>query len=181
SEEMSKELGERQIIRTKKSESSSSSTSNSGQGQLNVSNSDSTSKSSDHVQERIVLPSEIGGLPDMIGYLRSGSHIVRKVRIGVEGLPPRAGVGSDPRPLRPMPWEQQLSEVEEAADVKMVVAEQEMEAMENQVNKGKMSDIIEDFLHDWSPDLIASMTDEDIDRLAATAAEQYMLNEQERG
>ncbi|MBU2803780.1 type IV secretion system DNA-binding domain-containing protein, partial [Acidithiobacillus ferridurans] len=88
SEEMSKELGERQIIRTKKSESSSSSTSNGGGGGMNTSNSDSTSQSQEHAQERIVLPSEISGLPDMIGYLRSGSHIVRKVRIGVEGLPP---------------------------------------------------------------------------------------------
>ena len=88
SEMISKELGERQIKRKTHSESSSKSYSDGGQG----SNSDSSSNSVSEqvVIERIVLPAEISGLPNLFGYLRTGgSHRVAKVFCEYGGIPRR--------------------------------------------------------------------------------------------
>lgn len=88
-EMISKELGEKQIKRKTHSESESSSTS-SGGGGGSASNSNSSSTSEQVVIERIVLPAEIAGLPDLFGYLRTGgSHRVAKVFCEYGGIPRR--------------------------------------------------------------------------------------------
>ena len=90
SEMISKELGEKQIKRKTHSESESSSTSSGGGGGGSASNSNSSSTSEQVVIERIVLPAEIAGLPDLFGYLRTGgSHRVAKVRCEFGGMPRR--------------------------------------------------------------------------------------------
>ena len=88
SEMISKELGEKQIKRKSHSESESSSTSSGGGGGGSASNSNSSSTSEQVVIERIVLPAEIAGLPDLYGYLRTGgSHRVAKVKCDFGGMP----------------------------------------------------------------------------------------------
>lgn len=87
-EMISKELGEKQIKR--KSHSSSESNSYSDGGQGSNSNSSSSSTSEQVVIERIVLPAEVSGLPDLFGYLRTGgSHRVAKVFCEYGGIPRR--------------------------------------------------------------------------------------------
>ena len=91
SDMISRELGEVQLLRKTKSSSESSSTSTgSGQAGGSSSESSSSSESEQITQERIVLPSEIMGLPDLVGYLRTGgSHRVAKVRVQFDGIPRR--------------------------------------------------------------------------------------------
>lgn len=101
SEIVSKELGEIQLKRTTQSTSDSRSTStgDSATAEKNSvvptstskSNTDSSSRSSSKnesvVIERVVMPSEIAGLPDLYGYLRTGgSHRVAKVKVNFDGL-----------------------------------------------------------------------------------------------
>ena len=87
-EMISKELGEKQIKRKSHSESTSQSYSSGGQG--SNSNSSSSSTSEQVVIERIVLPAEVSGLPDLFGYLRTGgSHRVAKVFCEYGGIPRR--------------------------------------------------------------------------------------------
>ncbi len=88
-EMVSKEVGEVQLKRKTTSTSSSESVSNS-KGGGSDSTSESTSESEQTVTERLVLPAEIMGLPDMVGYLRTGgSHRVAKVTVEFDGLPRR--------------------------------------------------------------------------------------------
>ena len=87
-EMISKELGEKQIKRKTHSTSESNGYSDGGQG--SNSNSSSSSTSEQVVIERIVLPAEIAGLPDLYGYLRTGgSHRVAKVFCEYGGIPRR--------------------------------------------------------------------------------------------
>ncbi|WP_278666999.1 type IV secretion system DNA-binding domain-containing protein [Acidithiobacillus ferriphilus] len=87
-EMISKELGEKQIKRKTHSSSESNSYSDGGQG--SNSNSSSSSTSEQVVIERIVLPAEVSGLPDLFGYLRTGgSHRVAKVFCEYGGIPRR--------------------------------------------------------------------------------------------
>ena len=96
SDMISRELGEVQLLRKTKSSSESSSTSTgSGNNGGSSSESSSTSENEQITQERIVLPAEIMGLPDLVGYLRTGgSHRVAKVRVLFDGIP-RRGEGED--------------------------------------------------------------------------------------
>lgn len=96
SDMISRELGEQQLLRKTKSSSESSSTSTgSGNSGGSSSESSSTSENEQVTQERVVLPAEIMGLPDLVGYLRTGgSHRVAKVRVLFDGLP-RRGEGED--------------------------------------------------------------------------------------
>jgi len=85
---ISRELGEIQLKRKTKSSSESSSVSTGGAGGGSSSESSSTSEQEQITQERIVLPAEIVGLPDLTGYLRTGgSHRVAKVKVNFDGLP----------------------------------------------------------------------------------------------
>ncbi|WP_031571787.1 type IV secretion system DNA-binding domain-containing protein [Acidithiobacillus thiooxidans] len=87
-EMISKELGEIQLKR--KTESTSEGTSYSDGKSSSNSESSSTSVSEQVVTERLVLPAEIAGLPDLRGYLRTGgSHRVAKVSIEFGGIPRR--------------------------------------------------------------------------------------------
>ena len=89
-EMISKELGESQLKRKTHSESESSSTSSGGGGGGSASNSNSSSTSEQVVIERIVLPAEVAGLPDLYGYLRTGGgHRVAKVFCEYGGVPRR--------------------------------------------------------------------------------------------
>ncbi|MDA8246967.1 type IV secretion system DNA-binding domain-containing protein [Acidithiobacillus sp.] len=88
SEMISKELGEKQIKRKTHSTSENQGYSDGGQG--SNSNSSSSSTSEQVVIERIVLPAEISGLPNLFGYLRTGgSHRVAKVFCEYGGIPRR--------------------------------------------------------------------------------------------
>jgi type IV secretory pathway TraG/TraD family ATPase VirD4 len=102
---ISRELGEIQLKRKTKSSSESSSVSTGGAGGGSSSESSSTSEQEQITQERIVLPAEIVGLPDLTGYLRTGgSHRVAKVKVNFDGLP---RFGDQPdfiwKQQRPMP------------------------------------------------------------------------------
>jgi len=101
---ISRELGEVQLKRKTKSSSESSSVSSGNQGGSS-SESSSTSENEQITQERIVLPAEIMGLPDLTGYLRTGgSHRVAKIKVSFDGL---ARFGDQPdfvwRQQRPLP------------------------------------------------------------------------------
>ena len=88
SEMISKELGERQIKRKTHSTSENQGYSDGGQGSNTSGSSSSTSEQV--VIERIVLPAEISGLPNLFGYLRTGgSHRVAKVFCEYGGIPRR--------------------------------------------------------------------------------------------
>lgn len=93
-DEMSKELGEKRVLRTSKSTSHSESI---------QSGSNSKSESQAIVTERAVLPSEIAQLPNMVGYLRAQEEVM-KVKIDyveyVETQPQHVDV-----PQRSLPWE----------------------------------------------------------------------------
>ncbi|MBU2857802.1 type IV secretion system DNA-binding domain-containing protein [Acidithiobacillus ferrooxidans] len=88
-DEMSKELGEKKVLRTNHSSSQGASS--------------STSESQAIVTERAVLPSEIAQLPNMVGYLRAEEEVMR-VKIDYvkyeETQPQHMDV-----PQRELPWE----------------------------------------------------------------------------
>lgn len=97
-EDMSKELGEHQVKRTVKS-------SNTSGGNIMQPGQSSEGTSEQMVIERIVLPSEIAGLPDLHGYLRlGGSSEIAKVSITytppIEKQPAHVNVQQ-----RRLPWE----------------------------------------------------------------------------
>jgi len=91
-DEMSKELGEKKVLRTNHSNS------HSGQGGA------STSDGQAIVTERAVLPSEIAQLPNLVGYLRAQEEVM-KVKIDYveyqETQPQHMDV-----PQRSLPWEE---------------------------------------------------------------------------
>ncbi|MDA8377908.1 MAG: type IV secretion system DNA-binding domain-containing protein [Planctomycetia bacterium] len=94
-DEMSKLLGEKQIKRTVHSHTP-------GTWQGGGSNSESENVSI----ERAVLPSEIGALPDLVGYLRiGGENLIARVRIPTDEIPHETEPGFIPEPQRQMPWE----------------------------------------------------------------------------
>jgi hypothetical protein len=94
-DEMSKLLGEKQITRKTHSH-----TPGTWQGGGSSSESESISI------ERAVLPAEIGALPDLYGYLRvGGEHLIARVRIPTDEIPPEVEAGFIPVPQRTMPWE----------------------------------------------------------------------------
>ena len=106
-DEMSKELGEKKVLRINKSKSP-----NQGQDPATKAMNILTGKSNDNISvseaivtERAVLPSEIAQLPDMHGYLRAQEEVMR-VKITYvkyeETQPQHCDV-----PQREMPWEQQ--------------------------------------------------------------------------
>ena len=78
SEDLSKALGEHEVERKQTSHSSSS-------------RGDSSNQSTKPVKERLVLPAEIAGLPDLTGYLAfSGDLPIAKVRLTPRTYPVRA-------------------------------------------------------------------------------------------
>lgn len=90
SEIVSKELGEIQLKRKTQSTSDSKSySSTSGKGGSSTDSESSSTSTNEQVSiERVVMPSEIAGLPDLFGYLRAGgSHRVAKVKVNFDGLP----------------------------------------------------------------------------------------------
>ena len=102
-EHVSKELGDQQLRRETQSQSTShgsSDSSSAGAGSSSNGGTSNTSRSSSSsynsststneqiVIERAVLPSQIAGLPDLVGYLRTGgSEMIAKVKVDFAGLP----------------------------------------------------------------------------------------------
>lgn len=197
SEHVSKELGDVQLSRRTSSTSSSTSTSTSqnhsaGAGGSSGS-SDSTSSSSNEqiVIERLVLPSQIAGLPDLAGYLKTGgSHIVAKVKVTFDGLP-RHGDQPDfnPVPQRPLPRylpgggsEQQAQEKVAQHDQESTtqMQEQDMQELEQKIEQYGIAvqSMIDDMISEKSADFFANLTDQDIADFAEIFAERAELLDQ---
>jgi hypothetical protein len=145
---ISRELGEIQLKRETTSSSSSSSHSTGGNGATR-STSSSTSTSEQVVTERLVLPSEIAGLPDLVGYLRTGgSHRVAKVKLTIDGLP-RSGDQPDFVWIqqRPMPTAESVkTEAGTGQQQQETAATATAAATMDEVSKGgeTMSDVIDE-------------------------------------
>lgn len=205
SETVSKELGEQQLRRetssTSDSYGSSSNSSNGGVSNGSSSNS-STSKNEQIVIERAVLPSQIAGLPDLVGYLRTGgSHMVAKVLVEFDGLP-RTGEQPDfvDQPQRPLPrYKPQAeggpqaspvatgageeseatpatAEPEAFTDPEAFTTEQEsnMEEMMTMYNVSIEAETAK-FIEEYGEEFIAGLDDEDIDAFAEILAQRVDL------
>ncbi|OCB01250.1 hypothetical protein BBC27_05025 [Acidithiobacillus ferrivorans] len=105
-DEMSKELGEKRVLRTNKSTAPNhgQDTGTAAMNALAGKSNGSTSTSEAIVTERAVLPSEIAQLPNMVGYLRAQEEVM-KVKIDYveyqETQPQHCDV-----PQRNLPWEE---------------------------------------------------------------------------
>jgi hypothetical protein len=104
-DEMSKELGEKRVLRTNKSSSAERTPEAGLQRAFGMSSGMNDSHSQAIVTERAVLPAEIAQLPDMHGYLRAHEEVM-KVKIEYvaykEVQPQHCDV-----PQRMLPWEEQ--------------------------------------------------------------------------
>ena len=174
SEMISKELGDVQLKRKTTSTGSSEGFSDGGQGS-NTSGS-STNTSEQIVTERIVLPAEIAGLPDLVGYLRTGgSHRVAKVKIEFDGLP-RHGEGEDFvwRPQRKLPTAESIAaakaSVMQQAQEKIGgdgMKEQEVkdpEALEQTIRKRALA-LMKESMERWDDESVAALTDSEMSEL----------------
>ena len=194
-ETVSKEIGDQQLRRETSSKSSSTSKSGgNGQNGGSSSNSASSSSSEQIVIERAVLPSQIAGLPDLVGYLRTGgSSTVARVKVEFAGLARR---GEQPdfidQPQRPLPKYRALDqgqgtvstmaarEVEDAheseptQDIQETSSiAQENETMESLMQQYSVSIASEtrNFCAEYGDEFLASLTDEDIDAFAEIMAD----------
>lgn len=195
-ETVSKEIGDQQLRRETNSRSNSSSNSSgNGPNGGSSSNSDSNSTSEQIVIERAVLPSQIAGLPDLTGYLRTGgSSTVARVYVEFDGL---ARQGEQPEFIdqaqralpkyKPAPDQEQgtvsdtaAREVEDAhesgpTDVmqETITAIQENETMESlmQQYSQSISNETKVFCAKYGEEFLASLTDEDIDEFAEVLAD----------
>lgn len=186
-ETVSKEIGDQQLKRETSSSSNSYSNSHGGQG--GGSSSESSSTSEQIVIERAVLPSQIAGLPDLYGYLRTGgSSTVAKVKVDFDGLPRK---GDQPdfvhQPQRQLPKyrapdEQQgnvqntAARIESDAPIETPTAQiqetqspaqetQSMESLMQQYSKS-ITHETQAFCTEYGDEFLASLTDEDIDAFA---------------
>lgn len=204
SETVSKEIGDQQLRRETRGSSDSygsSSSSSQGGGSQGSSSNSSTSKTEQIVTERAVLPSQIAGLPDLHGYLRTGgSHMVARVRVDFDGLPRR---GEQPdfvdQPQRPLPrynpgagaevqapagadatgageGSEANPATENLADTTDHEAEQEvtMEEMMVMYNVSIESETAK-FVQEYGEEFMASLDDEDIDAFAEILAQRVDL------
>lgn len=204
-EHVSKEIGDQQLRRETRSESQSwgSSNSNSQGGSSNSSSSnDSSSKNEQIVIERAVLPSQVAGLPDLAGYLKTGgSEMVAKVQIAFDGL---ARHGEQPefvdQPQRPLPRYVPPAEAaqqaptgadatgtggseavpvpEEPATSTDHESEQEvdMETLMQQYNVSIERETRK-FIEECGSEFIANLNEEDIDAFASILAERVDLQQ----
>lgn len=102
-DEMSKELGEKRVLRTNKS-TSQDKTPEAGVARMMGTGGTSDSHSQAIVTERAVLPSEIAQLPDMHGYLRAQEEVM-KVKIDYVKYEETQAQHMD-IPQRALPWEE---------------------------------------------------------------------------
>jgi hypothetical protein len=184
-EMVSKEIGESQLKRKTTSTSESESVSNS-RGGGSDSTSSSTSESEQTVTERIVFPAEIGGLPDLLGYLRTGGSLrVAKVKVEFDGLP-RQGDQDDfvwraqrPLPKRPVA---KVEVPEQQQVVQEVVQLNQEESVENQkaaVSAESYQDrlsalasaLMREAFERWEPGAIAALTEEEMAELSGIFVE----------
>ncbi|MDA8377336.1 MAG: type IV secretion system DNA-binding domain-containing protein [Planctomycetia bacterium] len=196
-ETVSKEIGDQQLRRETQSSSNSTSRS-SGSGGPNggsSSNSDSSSTSEQIVTERAVLPSQIAGLPDLVGYLRTGgSSTVARVKVEFDGLPRQ---GEQPnfmdQPQRALPKyrapdqgqgtvsNMAAREVEDAhyesptgnMQETTTSTAQETPTMESLMQQYSVSIANEtrNFCAEYGDEFLASLTDEDIENFAEIMAD----------
>ncbi|OCB03278.1 hypothetical protein BBC27_08780 [Acidithiobacillus ferrivorans] len=173
-EMISKELGEAQLKRKTHSNSASNSFT-SGQSSSN-SESSSNSTSEAMVIERIVLPAEIAGLPDLVGYLRTGgSHRVAKVKVEFDGIP-RQGEQEDFvwKRQRALPGKESLrsNAQQEGKGMNEQVIEQvaqdkdiaDIEAQEQKVRELAI-EMMNESMAAWDDTSAASLTDSEMDEL----------------
>ena len=203
-EHISKELGDQQLRRETSSSSDSTSTStSSGGGAAPGSSSSSTSSSTNEqiVIERTVLPSQIAGLPDLVGYLRTGgSHMVARVKVDFDGLPRRGEqdefIAKPQRPLpryRPnaeaplatplaTPWAGEGSEATPAQEPGDSTHDQEqtMEAMMREYEDAVQIEVAK-FIAEYGQEFISNLDDEDIEAFSAIFAERVDMMMQSAG
>ena len=186
-EMVSKEVGEVQLKRKTTSTSSSESVSNSKSGGSD-STSNSTSESEQTVTERIVFPAEVGGLPDLLGYLRTGgSHRVAKVKVEFDGLP-RQGDQEDFvwRPQRALPKRAPaavpVAKVTEQQPGQAIIQPKQGEAVENHEEissaesyqdrlQALASALMRESFERWEPEAIAALTDAEMAELSGIFVE----------
>lgn len=174
-EMISKELGEIQLKRKTTSTSESNSYTD-GQSQSN-SESSSTSISEQVVTERIVLPSEIAGLPNLRGYLRAGgSHRVAKVSIEFGGIP-RRGEQEDFiwKPQRALPTAESVAVNNKQQEVNTMSKEPEVHEelspeMQQDAEKEtwirtRALEMLKESMNEWDDGTKAALTDEDVSEL----------------
>lgn len=184
SEMISKELGDVQLKRKTTSTGSSEGYSDGGKGS-NTSGS-STNTSEQTVTERIVLPAEVGGLPDLIGYLRTGgSHRVAKVRVEFDGIP-RRGEQDDFvwRPQRKLSTAESIAKEKEGvmqqAQKKIGgdgMKEQEVkdpEVLEQTIRKRALA-LMKESMERWDDQSVASLTDDEVTELTGIFIERARL------
>lgn len=190
SDMISRELGEVQLLRKTKSSSESTGTTDAKGGGSSTEGS-STSENEHVVQERIVLPSEIAGLPDLVGYLRTGgSHRVAKVKVLFDGLP-RRGDGEDFiwKAQRPLPTAKSINAAKAAATVGIADAlenqgvistgqqnqevavagvendaEADAEVLEVRIRERAM-EIMKESMGEWDDESVAALTDAELSEL----------------
>lgn len=172
---VSRELGEVQLLRKTKSSSESSSTSTgSGNSGGSSSESSSTSENEGMVTERVVLPAEIMGLPDLVGYLRTGgSHRVAKVRVEFDGIP-RRGDQEDFmwRAQRALPSAESIRAAKAATVIKddsqenqsVARVEYDAEALEARIRDRAM-ELMNESMGAWDDESVASLTDAEVSEL----------------
>ncbi|MHB1659417.1 MAG: type IV secretion system DNA-binding domain-containing protein [Acidithiobacillus sp.] len=206
SETVSKELGDQQLRRETRGSSDSygnSSSSSQGGGSSSSSSNSSTSTNEQIVIERAVLPSQIAGLPDLVGYLRTGgSEMIAKVRVDFDGLPRR---GEQPdfidQPQRALPRYQPQSDAQaqsataddatgtgseahpepepesnpdHEASTTTDTQEVNMEALMQQYNV-KIEAATADFVAEYGEEFMAGLDDDDIEAFAEILAQRVDL------
>jgi type IV conjugative transfer system coupling protein TraD len=208
-EHVSKEIGDQQLRRETRSESQSWGSSNSnsqGGGSSSSSSNDSSSKNEQVVIERAVLPSQVAGLPDLVGYLKTGgSEMVAKVRVEFDGLQrhgeqpefvdqpqrplpryvsPAAGSGEAAdatgtgREANPAP-EEPANNTDHAASTTTTTEQQEatMETLMQQYNVSIEREAAK-FIEEYGSEFIANLDESDIDAFAEILAERVDLQQQ---
>lgn len=206
-EHVSKEIGDQQLRRETRSESQSWGSSNSnsqGGGGNSSSSNDSRSQSEQIVIERAVLPSQVAGLPDLFGYLKTGgSEMVAKVKVAFDGL---ARHGEQPefvdQPQRPLPRYVPAAEAAQQAPVgadatgtggseaipvpeepeastPTTTTEQQEASMETLMQQYNVSIERETrkFIEECGSEFIANLNEEDIDAFASILAERVDLQQ----
>lgn len=181
-EMISKELGEIQLKR-KTTGTSESTSYTDGQNSSN-SETTSTNVSEQVVTERIVLPSEIAGLPNLSGYLRTGGgHRVAKVTIDFGGIP-RRGDQEDFvwKPQRALPTAESIAAAKTSTTketntmkaeptIAQTPAQEEMtpemqqDAEKEAWIRTRSLEMLKESMNEWDEGAKAALTDEDLSEL----------------
>jgi len=187
---ISRELGEIQLKRKTRSSSESSSVST-GQS-ASSSESSSTSESEQFTQERIVLPAEIMGLPDLTGYLRTGgSHRVAKVKVTFDGLP-RFGDQEDFiwRQQRPLPTaesikngktatqeQQTMTRTKEAVTTvtETTATEATVDAAIEEAIRSRALELMQESMAAWADEDVAALSDAEMSELTKIFVERAAI------